>query len=88
MVQMDVTPKFPLGTPKSSMSELALSLTFTVSDKNTADDYEAFCCAVDQLACRLCLCADQVDQALFGADVIGPGRWRRYVIHHRPQLPR
>ena len=87
MVQMDVTPKSPRRTRKSSMSELALSLTFTVSDTNTADDYEAFCSAVDQLACRFCLCADQVDQALFGADVIGPGCWR-YVIHRRLLLPR
>ena len=88
MVGMDVTPKSPRRTRKSSMSELALSLTFTVSDKNTVVDYEAFCFAVDQLACRSCLCTDQIDQALFGSDAIGPGYWRRYVIHHRVHLPR
>ena len=88
MVLMDVTPKSPRRTRKSSMSELALSFTFTVSDKNTAVDYEAFCSAVDQLACRFCLCTDQIDQALFSSDVIGPGCWRRHVIHHRLQLPR
>ena len=88
MVRMDVTPKWPRRTRKSSMSESALAFTFTVSDKNTAVDYEAFCSAVDQLARRFCLRADQVDQALFGADAIGPGCWRRYVIHQRLQLPR
>ena len=88
MVRMDMTPKLPIWTRKSSMSEMALSVSFTVSDENTAVDYEAFCSAVDQLACRFCLCADRVDQALFGADVIGPGCWRRYVIHRRLQLPR
>lgn len=77
MVPMDVTPKVPRRTRKSSMGELALSSTFTVSDENTAVDYEAYCCAVDQLACRFCLSTDQVDQALFGADAIGPGCWRR-----------
>ena len=88
MVLMDVTPKFPRRTRKSSIAELALSSTFTVSVGNTAIDYEAFCSAVDQLACRFCLSTDRVDQALFGSDVIGPGSWRRYVIHHRLQLPR
>ena len=86
MVRMDVTPKHPIRTRESSMSETALSLTFTVSNENTAVDYEAFCSAVDQLAFRFCLCADQVDQALFGADAIGPGCWRRYVIHRRLRL--
>lgn len=90
MVLMDVTPtpKFSRRTRKSSISELALSFAFTVSDKNTAVDYEAFCSAIDQLACRFCLCTDQVDQALFAADAIGPGCWRRYVIRHRLQLVR
>ena len=88
MVRMDVTPKFRTWTRKSSMSEIALSFTFTVSDENTAVDYEAFCCAVDRLACRFCLCADRADQALFGADIVGPGCWRRYVIHRRLLLPR
>ena len=88
MVRMDVTPKSPRRTRKSSMSELARSYAFTVSDKNTAVDYETFCSAVDQLACRFCLSTDQVDQALFGADAIGPGCWRRYLIHQRLQLPR
>ena len=88
MVRMDVTPKFRTWTRKASMSEIALSFSFTVSDENTGVDYEAFCFAVDQLACRFCLCADQADQALFGADEIGPGCWRRYVIHSRLLLPR
>ncbi len=88
MVRMDVTRKSPCRTRKSSMSQMALSLACTVSDNNTAVNYEAFCSAVDQLACRFCLCTDQVDQALFGADVIGPGCWRRYVICHRLELLR
>ena len=88
MVRMDMTPKWPRRTRTSSMSELALALTFTVSDNNTAVDYEAFCSAADQLACRFRLGADPVDQALFGADAIGSGCWRRYVIHQRLQLPR
>ena len=87
MVLMDVTPKAPRRTRKSSMAELALSFTFTVSDENTAIDYEVFCSAVDQLACRFGLGTDRADQALFGADVIGPGSWQRYVIHHRVQIP-
>lgn len=84
-VVLDVNPppKFPPEPSKSTMAELALSYSFSVSDKNTAAHYEAFCSAIDQLACRFCLGTDQVDQALFGADAIGPGSWRRYVVLHR-----
>ena len=49
MVRMDVTRKSPCRTRKSSMSQMALSLACTVSDNNTAVNYEAFCSAVDQL---------------------------------------
>ena len=60
------------------------SLVFTVSGKNSSDDYEAFCCVVDRLASRFCLCVDQVDQALFSAGKPTPGSWRNYVTDHQP----
>ena len=60
------------------------SFVFTVSDENTSDDYEAFCCVVDRLACHFCLCVDQVDQALFSAGKPKPGTWRNYVTDNQP----
>ena len=58
---------------------LDVSYSFTVSDANTGDDYEAFCTAVDRLAADLCLCVDQVDCALFSEGEDGPETWRKYV---------
>ena len=81
VVLMDVTKTWSF-----SSGRLTTSFAFTVSDQNTAEDYEAFCSTVDQLAGRFSLGADQVDQALFSADETGPGCWRRYVIEHRPRL--
>ena len=71
------------GAPKGKLDP---SFEFTVSDENTSDDYEAFCSVVDRLACRFCLCVDQVDQALFSAGGRTPKTWRKYVTAHQPQL--
>ena len=67
-------------TWKRPKDGLEVSYGFTVSDANTSDDYEAFCTAVDRLAADFCLCADQVDCALFSTVENRPGTWRRYVL--------
>ena len=69
-----------------SKGPLEPSFAFTVSDENTSDDYEAFCCVVDRLACHLCLCVDQVDQALFSDGGKNAGTWREHVIAHGAEL--
>ena len=81
MVLFDVT-----RTWKISRGRLEPSFEFFVSDENTSDDYEAFCSVMDRLACRFCLCVDQVDQALFSVGRPKPGTWREYVRAHRPGL--
>ena len=71
-------------TWRRSKGQLEPSFAFTVSDANTSDDYEAFCSVVDRLACRFCLCVDQVDQALFSVGEPKPGTWRKYVTDRQP----
>ena len=67
-------------TWKRPKDGLDVSYSFTASDANTGDDYEAFCTAVDRLAADFCLCVDQVDCALFSEREHGrPGTWRKYV---------
>lgn len=68
---------------KRRQSCLVPSFEFTVSDENTSDDYEAFCCAVDRLACRLRLSAEQVDRALHSDGGQNPKPWREYVMTQR-----
>lgn len=68
---------------KRKQSCLVPSFEFTVSDENTGDDYEAFCCAVDRLACRLRLSAEQVDRALVSDGGQNPEPWREYVMTQR-----
>ena len=81
MVLLDGTRTW--GRPKG---KLAPSFALTVSDENTSDDYEAFCCVVERLASRFCLCVDQGDQALISVGRPNPGTWRRYVVAHQPEL--
>ena len=81
LVLFDITRtwKRPKNQPKATF-------VFTVSDENTGNNYEAFCSVMDRLACRFCLCVDQVDQALSSVGWPKPGAWREYVRSRRPGL--
>lgn len=61
------------------------SYDFTVSDENTAANYEAFCCAIDRLAIRYNINADQIDRALASDGGRNPKPWRKYVMDRRCQ---
>lgn len=59
----------------------------TVSDRNTAENYEIFCQCVEYLAERLGVekPAD-VEEWLFSKGGRPPAPWRRYVKEHRPSF--
>lgn len=59
-----------------------------VTDANSAETYERFCSAIDQLAQALGLSAEQVETRMFSQGGKRPGVWRRYVRAHRPPLVR
>ncbi len=59
------------------------SYDFIVSDENTAANYEAFCCAIDRLASRYNINADQIDRALVSDGGRNPKPWRKYVMDCR-----
>ena len=58
---------------------------FTVADENTGANYEEFCSAVDCLASRFSIDADQVDRVLVSTGGRNPESWRKYVRDHRRQ---
>lgn len=60
-----------------------VSSTFTVSDCNTKHNYEDFCRAIDVLAEKLRLSADQIDRALIANGGRKPSQWRKYLVQHR-----
>ena len=81
IVLMDVT-----RTWTTLNGEFVSSFAFTVSDANTSDDYERFCSAVDSLADRFDLTADEIDRALSSTGGSTRGVWRDYVVANRPRL--
>lgn len=58
-----------------------------VSDSNTADTYENFCSAVEQLGKEIGQCPEETEMRLFSVGGRNPGEWRTYVKSHRPPLP-
>ncbi len=80
LVRMDIS-----GTWNWSVRENGHgpSFSFRVTDGNTPDIYEQFCCAVDRLADQFSLNAKQVDRALVSAGGPNPEPWRRYVKARR-----
>lgn len=56
---------------------------FTVADKNTGDNYEIFCSAVDLLRENLDITPEQVDRELVSAGGRKPEPWRLYVKEQR-----
>lgn len=57
---------------------------FSVSDCNTAGNYERFCNAVEQVRTELSSCdAGEAEAALFSRGGHNPGLWRRHVIERR-----
>jgi hypothetical protein len=50
-----------------------------VSPKNTPENYENFCLAIDCLSETLGISPDATEQALFSIGGKKPGKWREYV---------
>lgn len=57
--------------------------TYIVSDHNTADEYEAFCCTMDTLGKELGLTPDETDRLVLSDARPNPAKWRQHVIDHR-----
>lgn len=56
-----------------------------VSHRNTASDYEWYCCAVEELAVAVHDSPGNVEERLFSIGGRRPGVWRKYVKHHWAQ---
>ena len=56
---------------------------FVVSNANTADNYERFCRAIDELARRLEMQTDDIDRVMIGKIKRQSTPWRNHVRQHR-----
>lgn len=69
------------GQPMIHMTRSGRS--HTVSDKNDASTYEAFCKYIETLAQDLQMSIRELDQRLLSRGGRDKGAWRRYVLEHR-----
>lgn len=57
--------------------------TDTVSDRNTSDNYEAFCLCVEYLAYKLEIAPATAEEWIFSQGGRSPGEWRAHVLDDR-----
>ena len=57
-----------------------------VNDRNTPDDYEQFCQAIESIAKETGLTPEMVEERMFSQGGRNPGQWRQYVKNNRPPL--
>ena len=73
-------------TWKRQSGGLVPSFSFSVSDQNTGDNYEAFCSAVDRLANCFGFTPEKVDRELVSLGGQNPEGWRKYVMEQRQRF--
>ena len=73
-------------TWKSRHDSLDADLSFTVSDRNTAENYEEFCSKVDRLANSFGFTPEKVDRELVSLGGKNPECWRKHVVEHRQRF--
>lgn len=76
LVKMNVSRVWKRNKDKPDFS-------YQVSEVNTAEDYEAFCAAVDALRAECALTPEKVDRAMVANGGRKRSSWRRYVIENR-----
>lgn len=82
VVLMDQTANWK-KSKKRKQAPLKKSWEYLVSDLNTADNYEAFCSAMDSLGRQLDCDPDETDRLVISDARPTPAQWRQHVIDHR-----
>lgn len=67
-----------------SMHMTKAGKAYRVSDRNCARTYEEFCLTIEELAKRLGISPEAVEERLFCHGGRNPGDWRAYVRRHWP----